>query len=61
MKTKGFVLGSLIFVLMDDGDGVSMMVRQGQSVWPLMAFKYESADALAHELSEFVGDRGQQG
>jgi len=54
MHTKGFTLGSLIFVLMDDGDGITMMVRQGSSVWPLMAFKYDSVAALADELSEFL-------
>lgn len=57
MKTKGFELGSLTFVLMDDGDGVTMLVRQGQSAWPLFAFKYESAATLADELRDFVGDK----
>jgi hypothetical protein len=53
-KSKAFVLGSLGFCLIDDGDGITMMVRQGSSVWPLFAFKYESAEALAEELLTFI-------
>lgn len=56
MKTKGFEIGSLTFVLMDDGDGVTMLVRQGSSAWPLFAFKYESAAELARQLRDFVGE-----
>lgn len=54
MNTKGFALGSLTFVLVDDGDGITMIVRQRESVWPLFAFKYESARELAQQLLDFV-------
>jgi hypothetical protein len=56
MKTTGFEIGALAFVLMDDGDGVTMMVRQGSNVWPLFAFKYESAAELARRLGDFVNE-----